>query len=95
MAAVSEGEVERYFTSQVLQRGGLCVKFLPDYARGFPDRIAVFPDGSVIWVELKRPHGGRVSVAQKVAHVRLRKLHQRVEIVTSKAEADALLSEFT
>ena len=86
-----ESEVEGYLRKQVERRGGLCIKFLPDFSRGFPDRIVLLPGGMLIWVETKRPVGGKLDAAQKVAHVLLRRLGQRVEVVWSKDEVDELL----
>ena len=76
-------------------RGGRCVKFLPDYQRGWPDRILLLPAGVLVWVETKRPVGGRLSPAQMVAHEVLRRLGQRVELVWTKEEADRLVDSLT
>ena len=86
-----ENEVESYLRRKVEKKGGMCVKFLPDFARGFPDRIVVLPRGVLVWVETKRPLGGRVSPSQLLAHEQLRRLGQSVEVVWTKGEADALL----
>lgn len=90
-----ESEVESYLRKLVERRGGVCIKFLPDYSRGFPDRILLLPGGKLTWVEMKRPQGGRLSPAQKVQHVLLRRLGQRVEVVWSKEQADALVKSLT
>lgn len=86
-----ETEVERYLRERVESAGGKCVKFLPDFSRGWPDRIVLLPAGVLVWVETKRPVGGRVDPAQNVAHTILRRLGQRVEVVWSKEEADGLI----
>ena len=89
--------VESYLRRVVESYGGRCVKFLPDYARGWPDRLVIFPEGILVWVELKRPHGGRLSPAQIVAYEELRRLGQRVEVVWTVERArylvDCLLDE--
>lgn len=90
-----ESDVEGYLVKKVEQLGGICVKFIPDYNRGFPDRIVMLPDGVLVWCETKRPKGGRVSVVQQMAHVKLRKLGQQVFVVKNKDEVDALLREIT
>lgn len=89
-----ETEVEQHLVSEVQKRGGICVKFLPDFARGFPDRIVLLPGGVLIWVETKRPVGGRLDGIQNVQHLLLRRLGQRVEVVWTKEEADQLMLEF-
>lgn len=88
-----ESDVESYLRKRVEQAGGQCIKFLPDYARGFPDRIVLLPGGVLVWVELKRLQGGKLSPAQKVQHMTLRRLGQRVEVVWTKEQADALVKE--
>ena len=86
-----ENEVEGHLRRRVEKVGGVCVKFLPDFARGFPDRIVLLPGGVLVWVETKRPQGGVLSPVQKVQHVLLRRLGQRVEVVWTKDQADALI----
>lgn len=88
-----ESEVERRFRRAVEQAGGLCVKFIPDFARGFPDRIVILPGGILVWVETKRPEGGKLSPVQKVQHVLLRRLGQRVEVVWTGEQAERLVGE--
>ena len=86
-----ENEVEGHLRRRAEKAGGLCVKFLPDFARGFPDRIVLLPGGVLVWVETKRPQGGVLSPVQKVQHVLLRRLGQRVEVVWTKDQADDLI----
>lgn len=86
-----ENEVEGHLRRRVEKVGGICVKFLPDFARGFPDRIVLLPRGVLVWVETKRPQGGVLSPVQKVRHVLLRRLGQRVEVVWTKDQADDLI----
>lgn len=88
---ILESEVEGFLRRYAESSGGQCVKFLPDYKRGWPDRILLLPGGVSVWVETKRPVGGRLSPAQLVAHEHLRRLGQRVELVWTKEEADRLV----
>lgn len=86
-----ESSVEQHLRRRVEERGGRCVKFDPGSYRGWPDRVVLLPGGALVWVETKRPRGGRVSPSQLLAHEQLRRLGQRVEVVWTKGEADALL----
>jgi len=86
-----ERSVEQYLKRKVEQAGGRCVKFDPDNTRGWPDRIVLLPHGHLVWVELKRPQGGRVSSAQRVAHEELRRLGQIVVVLKSKEDVDEFL----
>lgn len=89
---VLESRVESYLRERVEKRGGKCIKFLPDFSRGFPDRIVMLPNSFLCWVETKRPEGGKLSASQRVQHALLRRLGQRVEVIWSKEEVDAFLA---
>ena len=91
--AVREREVEGYLRRRVEQAGGRCEKFLPDLDSGMPDRVVMLPGGVLVWVETKKPKGGRVTKLQLEQHRRLRALGQRVEVVWTKEQADELLAD--
>lgn len=93
IALERENEVESFLRRETEKRGGLCVKFLPDFARGFPDRVVMLPGGVLVWAETKKPVGGKVSQVQRYVHATLQRLGQRVEVVWSKDQAAALLEE--
>ena len=90
-----EREVEGYLRRRVEAHGGECRKFIPEQDPGYPDRIVMLPGGVLVWVETKKPSGGRVSPLQKLRHKELRALGQRVEVVWTKEQADALVEELT
>lgn len=90
-----ERDIEAYLRRLVEARGGRCVKFSPDYARGWPDRLILLPGGRVCWVELKRQQGGRLSPSQLVAHRELEALGQMVTVVWSKEQAQRLVELLT
>lgn len=92
---ILESEVESHLRKQIELVGGQCVKFIPDYKRGWPDRLLLLPAGKLIWVETKRPVGGKLSSAQRVAHEQLRRLGQRVEVIWTKEAADRLAEDLT
>ena len=56
-----EEAIEKYLRSKVAERDGVCVKISPFGLRGVPDRLILLPGPLVIFAELKRPSGGRVS----------------------------------
>ena len=59
-----EKEIEAKLTAMVQRNGGLCLKWVCPGWRGVPDRILLFPQGRVYFVELKRPEGSRVAPLQ-------------------------------
>ena len=88
-----EREVESHLRRRVEQVGGRCEKFIPDNDAGMPDRIVMLPGGILVWVETKKPKGGRLESLQKFQHDRLRRLGQRVEVVWTKEQGDRLVDE--
>ncbi len=86
-----ENEVERYLRTSVEDMGGECPKFLSEYKRGWPDRIVILPGGVQVWVETKRPVGGRLSPSQLVAHEKMRRLGLRVYVAYTKKQVRSLL----
>ena len=59
-----EKDIEKALTRAVTRHGGLCLKWVCPGWSGVPDRIIVLPGGRVIFVELKRPQGGKRSPMQ-------------------------------
>lgn len=62
---MTEKEIERYFCKRVRALGGFAYKFRSITQVGVADRIAVFPTGKIVMVELKRPTG-RMSALQRI-----------------------------
>jgi hypothetical protein len=62
---VKEATIERALVQQVKALGGLCLKVTVIGRRGFFDRLVILPRGRIIFVELKRPRGGRLSAHQR------------------------------
>ena len=60
-----EKDIERKLVETVKRHGGLCLKWVCPGWAGVPDRIVILPGGRVVFVELKRPKGGRLSGLQK------------------------------
>ena len=59
-----ERDIEKALVAMVKRRGGLCLKWVCPGWSGVPDRIILLPRGRIIFVELKRPKGGKVSPLQ-------------------------------
>lgn len=62
---VLEKEIEAKLVKMVKQTGGWCLKWVCPGWSGVPDRIVLLPGAKVIFVETKRPKGGRVSRLQE------------------------------
>ena len=60
-----EKDIERKLRRMVERRGGLCLKWVCPGWSGVPDRILLLPGGRMIFCELKRPKGGKISKLQE------------------------------
>lgn len=68
-----EKDIEARLVRGVKELGGACYKFVSPGNIGVPDRVAVFPGGEVVFIELKT-ETGRLSQMQKVQIEKLRSL---------------------
>ena len=60
-----EKDIEQKLRKMVESRGGQCLKWVCPGWSGVPDRIVLLPGGRVVFVETKRPKGGKLSELQK------------------------------
>lgn len=60
-----EKDIEQELVRLIKQNGGMCLKWTCPGWSGVPDRIVLLPGGRVVFAELKRPKGGRLSELQK------------------------------
>lgn len=92
MAGIKESVIERELCDRVAARGGLCLKVRTIGRRGFFDRLVVLPDGQIIFVELKRPRGGRLATHQIWYMKAFTELGAAVAVVRSSKDIDLLLN---
>ena len=76
-----EKVIEQRLVSEVKRRGGLCEKWTSGTI-GWPDRILLFPDGKIGFVEVKAP-GKKPRPIQLHRHAALRKLGFPVYVLDS------------
>lgn len=76
----SEKLVERKLVEAVKVNNGLCIKLLCDYVTGLPDRLCLFPNGKIAFVELKTT-GQKPRRIQLSVHNKLRAIGFRVEVI--------------
>lgn len=86
-----ESEIERYFVWAIERHGGKTWKFASPAQRGVADRIACLADGSVWFVELKRP-GGRLTALQKMFADEMARLNQNYRCLWSREDVDAFVA---
>lgn len=86
---VLEKEIESKLVKLVKQTGGLCLKWVCPGWAGVPDRIVLLPGGRVIFVELKRPKGGKIGSRQMWWHIKLITLGFRHCFIHNDEELEA------
>lgn len=89
---VKEAEVEAALKLWIARAGGTALKVKVIGRRGFVDRLILLPGGKVIFCELKRPRGGRLSPQQKQFHDELRNLQMTVALVKNVSDIARLLA---
>lgn len=90
--ATPEGEVEDHLVAECDRFGFVCLKVVSPGRRGALDRLLV-GNGLVLFCELKRPHGGVLSKAQKRMVARLEAQGAHVRLVRTTDEADLVIAE--
>lgn len=75
-----ERYIEAWLRRRIEDLGGMFLKFTSPGNAGVPDRIAVFPDGRLVFVELKTANG-KLSRIQKHVCGKLIDMNQQVCIV--------------
>ena len=85
-----EKDIEKYLKRRVEQRGGLCLKFVSPGSTGVPDRLCVFPEGRIAFVETKTKRG-KLSPRQQYVIGELQKLRAEVVVLHDTDEVDIWL----
>ena len=88
-----ERDIEGKLVRAVAERGGLCLKLDSSGMKGIQDRLVLLPGAKVVFVDLKRPDGGRVGVLQKVRKVQIERLGFRSVVVKDDAGIAQVLEE--
>lgn len=80
-----EKDIEKKLVTLVERHGGRCLKWVCPGCSGVPDRICLLPGGRVVFVELKRPKGGRIAALQLWWQAVLTKLGFRCMVIKDAA----------
>lgn len=87
-----EKQVEKYLVQQVEKLGGIAYKFKSPQRRSVPDRLCVFPEGVLIFIEVKAT--GKEPTDDQWREInRLRDLEQWADWVDSKPQVRTLLKK--
>lgn len=80
-----ESHLERAFVKHIIRTGGEVRKVQWIGRHGAPDRVVLYPDGEITWVELKTTTGA-LRPGQIREHERLRNMGQHVLVIRTKEE---------
>lgn len=81
-----EKDVESWVSKKIVAMGGISLKFVSPGNSGVPDRIYIFPEGRIYFVELKRERG-RLRSLQKWQRERFLKMGCQVYVVEGPESA--------
>lgn len=86
-----ESTIEQYLVRKCKTLGVQCYKFVCPSVRGVPDRLLIFPNGSVAFIELKAP--GKLPTPLQVAiRTKMEQNNARVSWADSSEMIDSLLT---
>lgn len=85
-----ESTIEAYLVKRINALGGIALKGAVP-GRRFIDRICVLSDGVTLWVECKKPKGGRRTAHQEKTIETLLDLGHFAFFVKTKAEIDHVI----
>lgn len=90
---LTEDAIERHLTKRVKEHRGTCIKLPAWWYPGIPDRLVLLSGGRVIFVELKRPVGGKFEPRQPLWLRKLKTLGFAVHVWHTKALIDNFFEE--
>lgn len=93
MQKSNEKIIERKLVEKCKSCGAMCIKLLTYQFIGLPDRMCLFPNGVVVFVELKST-GEKPRKIQLNVHKKLKNLGFRVEVIDSIDQIDSLINDF-
>lgn len=84
--------IEKKLAMEVKKRGGISPKFTSPGFDGMPDRLVLFPDGKIAFVEVKAPRK-KPTPLQLSRHRLLRELGFRVFVLDDVEQIGGILDE--
>lgn len=90
-----ESRIATKLREEVEQIGGKAFKFESQGNMGVPDRIVCLPYGRVVFVETKKPKGGRLSKIQKYIISEMTKMGMDVRVIFTYDQIRKFIEEVT
>lgn len=89
----SEKRLERKLHNEVKKLGGWSIKMLSTHITGLPDRMCLFPDGRIMFCEIKTT-GEKPTKIQRAVHRKLRRLGFKVLVIDRTAQIKKTLAPY-
>ena len=90
----SEKEIEQHLVRQIESLGGKCIKWNSRSTAGVPDRIVIFPNGVIWFVELKCATG-ELSLVQAYVLETLTELRCNCIVLDSKESVNEFCKRYS
>lgn len=90
---IRESYIEQKLVAEVKKRGGMCIKLVPMFFSGLPDRLILMPHKQICFVETKAPNK-KARPLQSAVHRMIIKLGFDVFIVDSSEDIKAVINSF-
>jgi Holliday junction resolvase-like predicted endonuclease len=90
---VREYKIEQYAVKELEALGAWPIKLTSSMCRGLPDRMIIFPNGYILFVEFKRSKRKVFSPLQKIQIKKLREIKQKVVLINSFYGVDCMIEE--
>lgn len=87
-----EKTIEQRLAKMVKKHGGIALKFVSPGFDGMPDRLVLFPDGKIGFVEVKAP-GKKARPLQVSRHRMLRKMGFKVYVLDQTERIEVIIDE--
>ena len=87
-----ERTIERRFARDVKRQGGIALKFVSPGFDGMPDRLVLFPDGRMGFVEVKAP-GKTARPLQVSRHRMLMNMGFKVYVLDALERIEVIIDE--
>lgn len=88
-----EAEIEKFLVKQVTKRGGLALKLNSTSMAGLPDRMVLWKNSHILFVELKAP-GKKIRSLQAAAHRVLKRLGFQILVIDSKEKVLEMMDDY-
>ena len=91
---IKEKIIEEKLRQAVATIGGKAYKLVSQGNAGMPDRLVCFPGGKAVFIELKRPKGGKISLLQRYRITELKVRGFEVRVISTEEQIEQLVKDF-